>query len=151
MSKLTRLGGPGLGVRDVLIPQSPEAQENGKINMIASGQWKILREGFPTWYIPKLTTCHLKEGGIQNILWKSFSESERQIVEWLPLRCSAWDRGGGRCRTYFSSSFSSCPSFLFGDNILHHFRSSSNLWFVDCREQGPKLKSWGKRRRNWFK
>jgi len=28
VSKLTRLGGPGLGVRDVLIPQTPQTQEN---------------------------------------------------------------------------------------------------------------------------
>merc|ERR1719430_2878232 len=28
VSKLTRIGGPGLGVRDVLIPQIPQTQEN---------------------------------------------------------------------------------------------------------------------------
>jgi hypothetical protein len=27
VSKLTRLGGPGLGVRDVLVPQTPEAND----------------------------------------------------------------------------------------------------------------------------
>ena len=32
VSKLTRLGGPGLGVRDVLTPTSLQTQENGKKN-----------------------------------------------------------------------------------------------------------------------
>ena len=31
VSKLALLGGPGLGVRDVLIPQTPQTQENGNM------------------------------------------------------------------------------------------------------------------------